>query len=56
MSIWYSLLELLPVEMLRWEFMKNALLVLLLVALLPLLRRRPHLMLFSRTQVLLSCR
>ena len=32
MSIWYSLLELLPVEMLRWDFMKNALLALLLMA------------------------
>ena len=32
MSIWYSLLDLLPVEMLRWDFMKNALLALLLMA------------------------
>ena len=32
MSVWYSLLELLPVEMLRWDFMKNALLALLLMA------------------------
>ena len=32
MSIWYSLCELLPIEMLRWDFMKNALLALLLMA------------------------
>ena len=32
MSVWYSLLDLLPVEMLRWDFMKNALLALLLMA------------------------
>ena len=32
MSIWYSLCELLPLEMLRWDFMKNALLALLLMA------------------------
>ena len=32
MSIWYSLCELLPVEMLQWDFMKNALLALLLMA------------------------
>ena len=32
MSVWYSLLNLLPVEMLRWDFMKNALLALLLMA------------------------
>ena len=32
MSIWYSLCELLPIEMLQWDFMKNALLALLLMA------------------------
>ena len=32
MSIWYSLCELLPIGMLRWDFMKNALLALLLMA------------------------
>lgn len=32
MSIWYSFCELLPLEMLRWDFMKNALLALLLMA------------------------
>ena len=32
MSIWYSICELLPLEMLRWDFMKNALLALLLMA------------------------
>ena len=32
MSIWYSLCELLPLEMLRWDFMKNALLAVLLMA------------------------
>ena len=32
MSIWYWLCELLPVEMLRWDFMKNALLAILLMA------------------------
>ena len=32
MSIWYALCELLPLEMLRWDFMKNALLALLLIA------------------------
>lgn len=32
MSIWYSLCELLPLEMLHWDFMKNALLALLLMA------------------------
>ena len=32
MSIWYTLCELLPLEMLRWDFMKNALLALLLMA------------------------
>ena len=32
MSIWYWLCELLPVEMLRWDFMKNAVLAILLMA------------------------
>ena len=32
MSIWYWLCELLPLEMLRWDFMKNALLAILLMA------------------------
>lgn len=32
MSIWYSICELLPLEMLRWDFMKNALLAILLMA------------------------
>ena len=32
MSIWYALCELLPLEMLRWDFMKNALLAILLMA------------------------
>ena len=32
MSFWYSVCELLPLEMLRWDFMKNALLALLLMA------------------------
>ena len=32
MSIWYILCELLPIEMLRWDFMKNALLAILLMA------------------------
>jgi zinc transport system permease protein len=32
MSIWYWLCELLPIEMLRWDFMKNALLAILLMA------------------------
>ena len=32
MSIWYSLCELLHIDMLRWDFMKNALLALLLMA------------------------
>ncbi len=31
MSLWYAFCELLPVEMLRWDFMKNALLALLLM-------------------------
>ena len=32
MSIWYAFCELLPFEMLQWDFMKNALLALLLMA------------------------
>ena len=32
MTLWYALCELLPVEMLHWDFMKNALLALLLMA------------------------
>lgn len=32
MSIWYIFCDLLPVEMLQWDFMKNALLALLLMA------------------------
>ena len=32
MSLWYTLCELLPLEMLRWDFMKNALLAILLMA------------------------
>ena len=32
MSIWYWFCELLPIEMLRWDFMKNALLAILLMA------------------------
>lgn len=32
MSLWYTVLDLLPLEMLRWDFMKNALLALLLMA------------------------
>jgi len=32
MTIWYSFCELLPLEMLHWDFMKNALLALLLMA------------------------
>ena len=32
MSIWYSVCEALPIEMLQWDFMKNALLALLLMA------------------------
>ncbi len=32
MSIWYAVCELLPFEMLHWDFMKNALLALLLMA------------------------
>ena len=32
MSIWYAICEALPTEMLRWDFMKNALLAILLMA------------------------
>ena len=32
MSIWYSVCEALPIEMLRWDFMKNAFLAVLLMA------------------------
>ena len=32
MSLWYAVCEALPVEMLRWDFMKNALLAILLMA------------------------
>lgn len=32
MSIWYWLCELFPIELLRWDFMKNALLAILLMA------------------------
>ena len=32
MSIWYTICEVLPFEMLQWDFMKNALLALLLMA------------------------
>ena len=32
MSIWYAICDILPVEMLRWDFMKNALLAILLMA------------------------
>ena len=32
MNLWYAFCELLPVEMLRWDFMKNALLAILLMA------------------------
>ena len=32
MSVWYTICELLPIEMLQWDFMKNALLALLLMA------------------------
>ena len=32
MSLWYSVCELIPLEMLRWDFMKNALLAILLMA------------------------
>ena len=32
MNLWYTLWDLLPFEMLHWDFMKNALLALLLLA------------------------
>ena len=32
MDLWYGLCELLPIEMLKWDFMKNALLAVLLMA------------------------
>ena len=32
MAIWYSLCEILPIKMLQWDFMKNALLALLIMA------------------------
>ena len=32
MSLWYAICELLPLEMLQWDFMKNALLALLMMA------------------------
>ncbi len=32
MSVWYTICEILPFEMLQWDFMKNALLALLLMA------------------------
>lgn len=32
MSLWYAICEALPVQMLRWDFMKNALLAMLLMA------------------------
>ena len=32
MSIWYAICDLLPIEMLQWDFMKNALLAVLLMA------------------------
>ena len=32
MSLWYWLCDLLPIEMLRWDFMKNALLAILIMA------------------------
>ena len=32
MSIWYAFWDLLPIEMLHWDFMKNALLALLCMA------------------------
>ena len=32
MSLWYAICDLLPLEMLRWDFMKNALLALLMMA------------------------
>ena len=32
MSVWYAICEFLPIEMLRWDFMKNAFLAILLMA------------------------
>ena len=32
MNLWYALCDLLPIEMLRWDFMKNALLAIILMA------------------------
>lgn len=32
MSIWYAICDLLPIEMLQWDFMKNAMLALLIIA------------------------
>ena len=32
MSLWYSLCDLLPLEMLHWDFMKNAFLAMVLMA------------------------
>ena len=32
MQLWYTLWDLLPIEMLHWDFMKNALLALLLLS------------------------
>ena len=32
MTVWYAFCELLPIEMLRWDFMKNALLAILIMA------------------------
>lgn len=32
MSIWYAICEVLPIEMLRWDFMKNALLAILVMS------------------------
>ena len=32
MSIWYALCDALPIEMLQWDFMKNAFLAILLMA------------------------
>ena len=32
MSIWYAICDILPIEMLRWDFMRNALLAILLMA------------------------
>ena len=32
MSIWYTICDFLPIEMLHWDFMKNALLAVLLLS------------------------